>query len=30
MGMGNPIEVLKKGLKVLETRIKAKRHDLMS
>lgn len=30
MGTGNPIEVLKRGLKVLETRIKAKRHDLMS
>jgi hypothetical protein len=30
MGTGNPVEVLKRGLKVLETRIKAKRHDLTS
>ena len=30
MGTGNPVEVLKRGLKVLETRIKAKHQDLMS
>jgi hypothetical protein len=30
MGTRNPLEVLKKGLKVLEIHIKAKHHDLMS
>jgi len=30
MRTGNPVEVLKRGLKVLETRINARRHDLMS
>ncbi len=30
MGTENPIKVLKKGLKVLETHIKAKCHDLVS
>jgi len=30
MGTGNLVEVLKRGPKVLETCVKAKRHDLMS
>jgi hypothetical protein len=30
MGTRNPVEVLKRGLKVLEAWIKAKHHDLMS